>query len=198
MIRELGIPVVDADAIVHDLMAQGGSAVPSVAEAFGPSVLTAAGDVDRERLAELVFADRTQRERLERIVHPLVVEESRSRIDAVAASRDARLVVYDAALLVETGRHEEFDRLVVVSTSPDLQLRRLVERDGVTADQAGARIRAQMPLARKVAVADYVIDNSGHWQDTREQVTSVIACLEEDAELLRSGRPLPTRRVVPS
>ncbi|MDH3284820.1 MAG: dephospho-CoA kinase [Acidobacteriota bacterium] len=198
MFRELGIPVIDADAIVHELLSAGGRAVQLVSEAFGESIVTPRGGVNRQRLADIVFADQDGRRRLERIVHPLVVEESRGHIERVASTSDAAFVVYDAALLVETGRHEEFDRLVVVSTRPELQLQRLVDRDRLTPDQAGARVRSQMPLCEKVGHADYVIDNSGHWQDTRRQVTNVIVLLEEDAELLRSGRPLPIRRVVPS
>ncbi len=197
MFRELGAAVVDADAIVHELLGAGGLAVAPVLALFGDGVRGADGGVDRARLAELVFRDELSRRRLEMIVHPLVVEESNSRLAQVAdAGRDA-LVMYDAALLIETGRFRDFHRLVVVATTPEVQLRRLMARGGVTADEAGSRMRSQLPIDRKVALADYVIDNSSHWGDTRRQVADVWRLLQEDARLLRAGRPLPSRRPAP-
>ncbi len=193
MLREARVPVVDADQIVHDLLAPGGAAVEPVAERFGQAVLADDGSIDRAALGERVFGDPRERRDLERIVHPLVHDASRAALARLAARPGARIVVYDAALLVETGRHEEFDRLVVVAAGPDVQLARLIKRDGLTADAAGARIRSQHPLAAKVAHADYVIDNSGRWDETRRQVSRLVASLEEDADALRAGRPLPQR-----
>ena len=131
---------------------------------------------------------------LEAIVHPLVVSESQRRLHELAESGAHDVVVYDAALLIETGRHRDFDRLVVVACSPELQLERLIKRDGLSVDQAGARVRAQMPLSRKLALADYVIDNSGHWQETRRLVSDLIESLQDDVQMLRAGRPLLRRR----
>lgn len=197
MLREAGLPVVDADAIVRRLLDAGGDAVDPVANAFGRKVIGPDGGVDRAALADLVFRDDRLRRRLEEIVHPLVVGDSLARIREWANVPGTEVVIYDAALLVETGRHRQFHRLIVVATRPEIQLQRVMARDGLAPDQAGARIRSQMPLAQKSALADYLIDNSGHWQETRRQVAAVLADLREDARLLRSGRPLPIRRVVP-
>ncbi len=193
MFRELGAAVVDADGIVHDLLGPGGAAVPAIVSTWGRGVLLPGGGVDRGRLADIVFRDDAERRRLEEIVHPMVVAESRRRIADLSAGGGTDVILYDAALLVETGRHAQFDRLVVVVADPEVQLRRLMERDGIDADTAGARIRAQLPQDSKAAVADYVIDNSGPWHETRRRVAEVFRDLREDARLLREGRPLPLR-----
>lgn len=195
MFRELGLPIVDADALVHALLEPGGRAVAAVETAFGSAVLNDEGGVDRARLAQIVFADETARKQLEQIVHPLVVDESQRRLRELAASSAHEIVLYDAALLIETNRHPQFHRLIVVTTTPEVQLERLMERNRLSADEAGARVRAQLPLARKVALADYVIDNSGHWQETRRQVSEIHARLLEDARQLRAGLPLVVRRI---
>ncbi len=193
MFRELGAAVVDADGIVHDLLGPGGAAVPPIVATWGRGVLLPEGGIDRARLAEIVFGDDGERRRLEEIVHPMVVEESRRRITGLAMTGGVDVILYDAALLVETGRHDQFDRLVVVVADPEVQLRRLMDRDRIDADAAGARIRAQLPQDRKAAVADYVIDNSGPWHETRKRVAEVYRDLREDARLLREGKPLPLR-----
>jgi len=197
MFLEAGYPVVDADAIVHRLLDPGGGAVAPVLEAFGGAVADPAGGIDRTALSEIVFRNEEQRKRLEGIVHPLVIAESRERLIDSARVSNAEFVVYDAALLVETERYRQFHRLIVVYARPTVQLERLMERDKMTPDRAGARIRSQMPIERKAAVADYLIDNSGHWQETRRQVATLLPQLREDARLLREGLPLPVRRVSP-
>jgi dephospho-CoA kinase len=197
MLREIGMPIVDADQIVHGLLAVGGAAVQPIAAAFGPEVLSADQSVDRKQLAELVFRDESARERLESIVHPMVLRESRRKLRALAESSRHDIVIYDAALLIETSRHRDFQRVIVVSVDPQTQIARLMARDQLDADRAGARIRAQMPLARKVALADYVVDNSGPWHETRKRVAQIVELLHEDVAALRAGKPLATRRAQP-
>jgi dephospho-CoA kinase len=194
MFRELEVPVVDADAIVHDLLGPGGRAVDPVLQLFGERVLGPEGGIDRTRLAELVFRDPDERRRLEAAVHPLVFEESLSRLEQVANETGAEFVLYDAALLVETGRHEAFQRVVVVTVPAEVQLERLMARDGIDEVHARRRLEAQMALTEKAAVADYLVDNGGSWTDTRREVRRVLALLREDAACLREGRPLPVRR----
>ena len=193
MLREQGIPVIDADALVHELLDPGGAAVGPAAAAFGDEILAPDGGVDRARLARHVFDDEAQRSVLERIVHPLVQVESARRMARTIERSNSPVVIYDAALLVETGRHREFPRLIVVTCPVEQQITRLRERDGLDVDAAGARIRSQMPTAEKAAVADYVIDNSGPWTSTRAQVGSLVEQLREDAAAWRAGRPLPAR-----
>jgi dephospho-CoA kinase len=179
MFRELGAQVVDADALVHELMEPEGEATPKIREAFGPGVIGPDGGVDRDALAKLVFEDEALRRELEAIVHPLVVETSQRRLSEAASLEGVELVIYDAALLFETGRHRDFERIIVVTLEPELQLARLMERDALDSASAGARIRSQLPLREKVEGAHHVIDNSGPWTETRRQVREVYETLIE-------------------
>jgi dephospho-CoA kinase len=168
----LGAEVIDADQVARDVVAPGQPALDDIVRAFGREVLLPDGTLDRKRVAARVFADAEARRALNAITHPRIAAETARRI-AEAAARGARLVVYEASLLVENGLHRGFEALVVVSLPPEDQVRRAVERDGMTADEARARLAAQLPLAEKVAAADYVIDNAGGPDETRRQVEAV-------------------------
>lgn len=172
MLRALGAPVVDADAIAREVVEPGQPALAEIVGRWGPGVLGPDGRLDRKRLAAIVFADPDERRALEAITHPRIAERSRARI-AEFAARGAPAVVYEAALIVENKLYEWMDALIVVAVPPDVQRARLMARDGITAAEADARIAAQLPLADKVAVATYVVDNSGSVDDTRAQVERI-------------------------
>ena len=157
---ELGVPVVDADQVARAVVEPGTPGLREVREAFGDAVLTEDGRLDRQALGAEVFGDAAARERLEAILHPRIAVRSVERFGELAREGHP-YAVYEAALLVETGRHDSFGALIVVSVDPATQLRRVMARDGVDETAARARIAAQMPLAEKVRVADYVIDNAG-------------------------------------
>ena len=148
----------------------------AIVVAFGPDILTPAGSLDRKRLGAIVFADERARARLEAIVHPLIAARVGELIE-LARSDGEPFVVYDAALLVEWGMHSALDSLVVVSVPEQVQVDRIIARDGLTAVESRQRIAAQLPLRDKVAVADVVIDNSGTLNGTRVQVRSLVAAL---------------------
>ncbi|HEY0705642.1 MAG TPA: dephospho-CoA kinase, partial [Polyangia bacterium] len=135
---------------------------------------------DRKRLAAEVFADPAARLRLEAITHPRIAERVWAEAATLAASGH-RLAFYEASLLVETGRHTEFDGLVVVTASPEQQLARATARDGSTRAAVEARMRAQLPLADKLRVATAVIDNDGDLAATRRQVEALVADLRPRA-----------------
>jgi dephospho-CoA kinase len=160
-----GLETLDLDRIAHEVTAPGGSAYRDVAEAFGPAVLGEDGGVDRKRLGELVFADPAARARLNAIVHPRVREEEARRV-AIRPDHPGRIVVTDAALLVEAGVHLRFDRLVVVYCGADEQVRRLMERDGIDQAAARARIAAQMPMEEKRRFAHIELDTTGDLRET--------------------------------
>ena len=170
-LRELGYPVVDADAISHALTAPGGAALPALREAFGDSVFCGAA-LDRGALGRLVFADPVQRERLNRLLHPRIIAEVERRL--CAYSGESPLVFADVPLLYECGMAPLFDSVWVVSAPRSAQLARLLERDGLTQEEAARRIDAQMPLARKEVLADAVIDTSGPQENTRRQVDALL------------------------
>lgn len=162
-----GAVIVDADLLAREVVAVGTPGLAAVAERFGPTVLTvprdgAPAELDRAALGAIVFADPDARRDLEAIVHPLV--RDRAAELTRAAPPDA-VVVQVIPLLVETGQAGVFDLVVVVDVDPGVQLSRLIERNGLTPEQAMARIEAQASRAQRLAVADRVVDNSGSVAD---------------------------------
>jgi dephospho-CoA kinase len=175
-LRELGVVVVDADQIAREVVEPGSEGLRDVVAAFGPSVLAADGSLDREKLAAVVFGDDAARKRLQAITHPRIGRLSAERIAAGLVS-SAPYVVYDAPLLVEVGAHRGLDALIVVAASEADQVARARARDGVDEVAVRARIAAQLPLAQKTAVADYVIDNDGSLEDLQRRVRDVHAAI---------------------
>lgn len=165
MLRELGAVTVDADALAHAALAPDGLAYGEVVALWGDEILSPAGAIDRRRLGEIVFADPGELAKLEKIVHPLVVQEVKTLI----ASARAPLVI-DAIKLIESGISRMCDEVWVVTCSREQQLERLMRRNHLGVEGALLRIDAQAPQAEKVAVADVVIDNSGTIEETRRQV----------------------------
>lgn len=183
LFEKLGAVVIDADAIVHELQAPGSPVLAEIADAFGPGVLDASGALDREALAAIVFRDPEARERLGAIVHPKVGVEFARRI---ALARQARvpLVVCDIPLLFEgrragrgTASVVPFDATVVVWAPEELQIERQIAREGYDRDEALRRVRAQMPLDDKRALADHVVENAGSLEDLERRVREVHAAL---------------------
>jgi dephospho-CoA kinase len=167
-----GLPVVDADALAREVVAPGGPAHADVAAAW-PEVIAADGGVDRQRLRGIVFADPAARARLEAITHPRIAAAAEARLAALAADGH-RLALYEATLLVETGRWRDFDGLIVVTTSPQTQISRAMARDGLTRAEVEARMRAQLPTEEKVRVATHVIDNDGARAASEAQVDELL------------------------
>ncbi|MEK6608380.1 MAG: dephospho-CoA kinase, partial [Myxococcota bacterium] len=168
LVREHGVPVIDADALARIVVMPGQPALAEIRKAFGDAVIDAQGCLDRGRLGKIVFGDAEARRRLETITHPRIAEEARWRIAELAA-RGEPVAVYEAALLVESGLHRALDGLIVVRASDATQLRRLRERDGLDEAQARLRLAAQLPLAEKIAAADYVVDNDGSLESAARQ-----------------------------
>ena len=141
-------------------------------EEFGEDVLDESGRLDRKKMAELVFGDDEARETLNAILHPRIGAAGAKYIQGYQ-SHPAPYVMYEGALLVETGAYQAFSALVVVSADEAVQRLRLIARDGFTVSEANSRIEAQLPLERKVALADFVVTNNGDLEGTREQVAHV-------------------------
>lgn len=167
LLEKRGALVIDADRIGHEVLAPGGPAFEAVVERFGEEILDAGGRVDRAKLGALVFSDPDARRDLEAITHPVIYAEIVRRLDEVR--RSDRVVVLDAPLLVETlpdrGRSLGLLALVVVAADVGDQVTRLIGDRGMTGEGARARIGAQAPPERKLAAADYVIDNRGSVED---------------------------------
>jgi dephospho-CoA kinase len=171
-LQALGVAVIDADQLAREVVAVGSPGLAEVVQAFGAEVLRADGTLDRERVAARVFGDAEARARLNGILHPRIGKLSLERI-AAAQHTATPYVVYEAPLLVETGGHRGLAALIVVATSPETQLTRVVARDGMTREAGQARLAAQTPLAAKLAVADYVIQNDAGLPELQAQVASL-------------------------
>ena len=180
ILRRLGAAIIDADQLARDVVEPGQPAWKRIVEEFGPGVRHADGTLDRKTLGAIVFADPERRKRLEALTHPAIRERFLARLDELAAQGFAGIVVFDAAVMIESGNYKNMDRLVVVVTDEATQAARLRARDGTDDAEGWRKIASQMPLAEKARLADYVIDNSGDREATVEQVCRVFAALMAD------------------
>jgi dephospho-CoA kinase len=164
---ELGAVLVDADVLAREAVEAGSEGLAEIVRAFGEGVLTDDGGLDRAALGAIVFADPERRGLLNSIVHPRV----RARAaEIVAAAPEDAVVVQDIPLLVETGQAGNFDVVVVVDAPDDVRIRRLGERNGLSPEEAAARIAAQATRGERLAVADCVIENAGSLGELRDAV----------------------------
>ena len=175
MLRDIGVPVFDADAEVHRLQGPGGALLPAIEAAFPGT--TGPGGVDRAALGAQVFGNDAALARLERIVHPAVAE---AQAEFMAAHRDHPIVVLDIPLLFEKSGWSLVDRIMVVSAPPAEQRRRVLARAGMTEQKFEEILARQTPDAEKRARADYVIDTGVSLDETRDQIARVVACLREE------------------
>lgn len=187
MLRERGVAVVDADQLAREVVAKGSPGLARIVETFGEGVLGADGSLDRAKLGERVFSDEADRKKLEAITHPLIALAGMQKIQALQAS-DTPYIVYEAALLVETGRHETFPALIVVAVGRDAQLARLVARDDLTPELARSRIASQFPMEEKVKRATWVIENDGDVTALETRVEDVHHRVLERFGLPRASR----------
>jgi dephospho-CoA kinase len=177
-----GAVIIDADVAARQVVAPGTPGLARIAEAFGPGVLRPDGALDRERLGAIVFGDPAQLAKLNAITHPLIVQwmQAAERAAVEAAAGDP-IVVYDVALIAESGRWANYDLVIVVDVPPEVQVDRLVSQRDMAPDQARARLAAQASREQRLALADLVIDNSGSLEDLDRRVAEVWAELKRRA-----------------
>ncbi|MBI3815587.1 MAG: dephospho-CoA kinase [Nitrospinae bacterium] len=173
ILKGLGAYVIDADKIAREVVEPYKPARDEIIAFFGRGILNENETINRKKLGEIVFNDPSKKRRLEEIVHPRVIEEEDKRIEDYKRSNPDGIAVIDAALLIEAGGQKRVDRLIVVYTDRETQMKRLMERDGLSRGDAEKRINSQMPLEEKVKMADFVIDNSRGVEDTKNQVTAL-------------------------
>ena len=178
----LGAVIIDADVAARQVVAPGTPGLARIAEAFGPGVLRPDGALDRERLGVIVFSDPAQLAKLNAITHPLIGEWMQAAERAATETADGNpIVIYDAALLAESGRWANYDLVIVVDVPPEMQVDRLVSQRGMAPDQARARLAAQASREQRLALADVIIDNSGSLDDLDRRVAEVWADLKRRA-----------------
>jgi dephospho-CoA kinase len=171
MFARLGAVVIDADQVAREVVEPGQPALKEIAATFGPDVLLPDGRLDRPKLASIIFTDPAERAKLDAITHPRI----RTRMDELIKARRSGpgVLIVDIPLLYENKRTNSVEKVIVVWVDPQTQLRRIQDRDGLSAEAARRRIGAQMPLDEKRARADHVIDNSGGRQETQRQVEAI-------------------------
>ena len=178
-LRRLGCVVIDADVLAREVVEPGEPALADVVTEFGREVLGPDGVLDRKRLGTLVFGDPDKRRRLEAITHPRIRARFARRLEELTGQDFDGIVVFDAAVMIESGGYRDMDRLIVVVTDAETQHVRALQRDGNRED-VERRIASQMPLADKARLADYVVDNSGDRAATLAEVQRVHRALLAD------------------
>ncbi|MCG3163685.1 MAG: Dephospho-CoA kinase [Acidobacteria bacterium] len=173
VLSELGCEAIDADTVAHQVIEPGRPAYLDIVNHFGDEILNEDGAINRAALGAIVFCNKDAREKLNAIVHPRVYEAQVEWLDQVARRDPSAIAVVDAALMIETGSYRRFDKLIVVYCDLELQVQRLMERNNFTREQAMSRISAQMPSEEKLKFADYAINTSDGFEDTRRQTENI-------------------------
>ena len=173
MFRELGAYVIDADVVARQVVEPGCYAWQDIVEYFGKDVLLENDQIDRKRLGALVFRSQEKRRILEQIIHPRVIEDIDRQEAQIRATDPATVIIVDVPLLIETGMHTDYTTILVVYVSENIQMQRLMTRDGLSEEEAQQRIIAQMPLAEKRRYATHVIDNEGTLERTHIQASGL-------------------------
>ena len=168
--RDLGCHVLDADVTAREVVDKGSEGLRRIVEEFGSEVLSANGSLDRKKLGAIVFGDESKRQLLNSIVHPLVIEKQNGWISEREVEDPDGIAIVDAALMIESGGYKRFDKLIVVWCRPDIQLARLVKREGLSQQDAEMRIASQMSQEQKKEFADFLIDTSDGFESARAQV----------------------------
>ncbi len=184
MLSKLGAALIDFDVLARRVVEPDQPAWRDIVAYFGEQVLAEDGTVDRARLGEIVFADAEKRKKLESFTHPRITELFLAEVRRIRKGEPEAIIQAAVPLLIEADMQSIFDHVVVVFAPEEVQVERLMRRDGLTREDAAARIQAQMPIADKLEYADSVIDNSGSLEGTRRQVEDLWARLQA----LRHGR----------
>jgi dephospho-CoA kinase len=191
MFADLGATIVDADTIAHELYRPGHEVLQELVRHFGPEILKPDGELDRAKLATLVF-DGGRVEELNKIVHPAVIRQQDQWMRALGEKDPYAVAIVEAALILEAGVKDRFDRIMVVTCKPAQKVARFAQRTGTSEDAARAdvdrRTKAQMPDEEKARRADFVIDNSGTVEETRHQVQRIYSELKVLAKRLSFDR----------
>ncbi|REJ77915.1 MAG: dephospho-CoA kinase [Acidobacteria bacterium] len=174
-----GCRVIDADTVARAVVEPGQIGLDRIVEHFGEAVLTDDGSLDRPKLGAIVFSDPAKRQLLNSLLHPLVIEAQDEWLKQVESDDPNAIAVVDAALMIESGGYERFDELIVVWCAPEIQLGRLMERNGLSESEARKRIDSQMSQDKKKSYASFLIDTSGSFQDTEDRTLDVLQKLRE-------------------
>ena len=182
LLAELGCHVLDADKTAREVVASGTPGLATVVEAFGSEVLREDGGLNRARLGSIIFADEGKRALLNSILHPYIIAAQDEQLRRWELDDPRGIAVVDAALMIESGGYRRFDKIIVVHCRTEVQIERLMIRNGLTRSEAESRIAAQMPQEEKKLYADFLIDTSDGFEPTRQQTVEVYNALQAFAE----------------
>ena len=170
---ELGCRLLDADGTAREVVLRGTEGLQRIVDEFGTEILQLDGTLDRKVLGGIVFANAEKRQRLNAILHPLIIERQDEILRGWEANDPSGIAIVDAALMIESGGYKRFDKLIVVHCRPEVQLERLMLRDGLSLEEARKRIDSQMSQTEKQRFADYLIDTSDGFELTRKRTKEV-------------------------
>ena len=179
LFKSEGAYIIDLDGISREVVEPGTTGWKEVVNVFGKEVLNDDQTLDRKKLGEIVFSDPTKRKLLEAILHPKIYEAQVRQVKDIAKRDGRAVVIIDIPLLIEVKRHGAFDRVVLVCVSPEIQLERLRERNGLSVEEASQRISSQMPIDSKINYAHYIINNEGPLEKVAERVKEVFRELKK-------------------
>jgi dephospho-CoA kinase len=183
--KEVGCYTVRADEIAKNIIfSNRPEIVNEIVKVFGDSVLDPKNGIIKDRFSRMMFDDPEKRDFINRFIHPMVTSERKSIVHDLEESGVYDFFIYESALLVESGIYKQFDKIVVVYTSEEEQITRLINRDGLSAEDAIHRIKAQFPLNEKLKVAHYTIDTSGSFDNSRAKTLETFHLIKKDFNLL--------------
>ncbi len=186
MFAALGCVVLDADALVADLYKPGRPGHETLVATYGSGILCDDGQIDRQKLADIAFADEASAKKLNALIHPLVITEEAKRANEAEAKCDRVIYIVEATLLLEAGGKQRYDKIIVVDVDPTLQVTRGVGR-GMAKDEVERRIRHQLSREDRLRAADYVIENRGDLEAARREVQRVYESLQNDLTQKAAG-----------
>jgi dephospho-CoA kinase len=188
ILREKGCYVDNADLLAQSLMEPGREAFQAVVNHFGQEILTQDGKIDRQKLGRIIFNAPEERATLNNLTHPLILNKVREKVASLEKSGDYEIYVTEAALIFEAGYQFFYDRVVLTFCQLEIQVERLLKRDGLSREEACLKIKSQWPLDKKIQLADYLIDTSGPLTETVEQTEELYLRLYHDAKLKKIGK----------
>ncbi len=179
LFQDCGAILIDADVLARTVVERGKPALKDIARVFGKKTLLPDGTLNRPALAKIVFGSPAKLKKLNAIVHPRVAREQARMTREIATQEPRAVVIYDAPVLIEAGADKRVDKIVVVSADEQTQIKRLHNRSHLSKTEALRRIKSQMPLAKKTAMADYVIDGTLSYEQTKHEVQRIYAELKQ-------------------
>lgn len=188
ILSQKGCFVQNADLIAHELMSPGSEIWQELIQRFGLDILREDRSIDRQKLGEIIFREEKARHFLNRLTHPRILEKIQQTISQLEKTGGYEIYITEAALIIESGYHRYYDRIILTHCRPEVQLERLCRRNGITPEKALEKIRTQLPDEQKIPIAHYLIDTSGSLEETVEQTEQVYLNLYQDLLLKKSGR----------